>query len=208
MLFVAISKAALFRIKTPSCYRASGDRSPPQTLVLPWDPGAKLFVCPIAAGRGWRHNSCAQGMGRPWRPAFFLEVTPYVRRDTGFIDSLNRVKLSSSCITHSWPIPAGGKSGEADVYSPTPQLFSFEQMTPLSNTAVNCLNKCKVQIAAKNLSHLPKKLQNTSVFRKARLCSSLAREATRCQEPVRGADAEGLWFSPRQDQGWLCCYCS
>lgn len=159
VLFVTISKAALFRIKPPNYYRASGDGN----LVFPWHPRAKISTPLLQGGHGGTAPA-AWGMDRPGRRAFFLEVTSYVRRDIGFIDSLNREKLSSSCITHSWLMPCRGKSGEADVYSPTLKLFSFEQMTPLSDSAVNCLNKCKVQIAAKNLSQLPKKLQNTSVF--------------------------------------------
>lgn len=39
-------------------------------------------------------------------------------------------------------------------------------MTPPRDMAVNGLNKCKVQTTVKNLSHLPKKLQNASVFQK------------------------------------------
>lgn len=158
-LFVAISKPASLSKKYPAVTEPLETDHHQKTLSFPGTPGPSSLQ-----GKHGGPAPAAQGMGRPERPTLFLEVTPYVRRDRGFIDSLNRVKLSSSCITHSWPIPAGGKSGEADVYSPAPQLFSFEQMTPLSNMAVNCLNKCKVQIAAKNLSQLPKKLQNTSVF--------------------------------------------
>lgn len=40
-------------------------------------------------------------------------------------------------------------------------------MTPLSDKAVNFINKCKVQIAAKNLSQLPKNYK-TPVFLKSK----------------------------------------
>lgn len=83
--------------------------------------------------------------------------------------------------------PGGSKSREAEHHSLTPQLFG--QMTPLRDMAVNCLNKCKVQTTAKNLPHLPKKLQNTFFFLKNKSMQLTCEK----RDKMPGASEQGRW---------------
>lgn len=162
VLFVAFSKAASFK-RTENCYGA--------TLSLPGTTGPGCCLCP--GGQ-------------------ILKVTPESGRYTRLARSANRTKLSSSRVTQLSQYPGGGKGREANGYSPTPERFRFAQATSPRDVAVNCLNKCKVQTTAKNLSPVPKRITKRRFSKKTSLCSLPVRKTTRCQEPVSRAGGERL----------------
>lgn len=170
VLLVAISKAALHR-QSPGHHPA---------LFLLGTPGPGFLLAPLLR------------VDRPWAPAFILKVTPGVRGDKGFIDSLSK-QSEAEFISHHPPLWRQEQSGQRLFSNPV----AIQVWTNDPSEGRGCKLLQQIQSSDKCKECAKKRLQNTSAFCRTSLRHSLVRKRMRCQER-RAGRWEGLCLLPRQ----------